>query len=410
MLTNNPEIKAGLCVLKKLEKFGQAYFVGGCVRDIILEQPSHDIDIATNCPMKFIEEKFETFDIGSNKDFGILCIKQEGFDFEVAQFRTDGDYSNGRQPDSVQFVNDFKEDAQRRDFTINSMALDSKGNLLDYFGGIQDLKDGVIRTVGNPIQRFDEDYLRMLRAVRFSARFGFEIEVPTMNAIIHRADKIMSLSVERIRDELLKMAELNGDKFCNAIERLMELHLLREIIPEISKYSGSNDIPLMFSNLRKTGPNTEANIPILLNLYKIKERFDIAERLKFSKHLISEINFCSTYAGLDTSNIPKSELIQLMASPHWRTFTKFNHATSDILSSIKQAECWQAIQEQYQSTNPLKRIRQVITGDLVMKVCSIPHGGRMVGKFLEKTVAWIADNDIHLDNKDEIESYINSLK
>lgn len=230
-----PMLKVGVEVLEKLSRYGDAYIVGGSVRDIIrgAEDNIKDIDIATNVPMEVTEKLFKTHDIGKNKDFGIVVIEYKGFDFEVANFRSDGTYSDGRRPESVKIEMSFKEDAKRRDFTINAMAIDSKGNIIDYFDGIKAIQNKILKTVGDPKQRFKEDYLRMLRSFRFASRLGFKIEDKTLNAIKRNAHNITKISQERILKELIKMAQQSGDKFADALIQMNDAGILQYILPEI---------------------------------------------------------------------------------------------------------------------------------------------------------------------------------
>lgn len=145
-----PLLKKAVEVLKILNKFGVAYIVGGTVRDIVLGKEFDDVDIATNVPISKIEELFSTHDIGQNKKFGLVVIEYKGENIEVANFRQDGTYRDGRHPETVKIVPDFKTDAARRDFTINAMAIDPEGNIIDYFDGMKDIQNKVLRTVGNP--------------------------------------------------------------------------------------------------------------------------------------------------------------------------------------------------------------------------------------------------------------------
>ena len=171
------ELSAGVKILKQINKAGyKAYIVGGVVRDIILGVKPGDVDIATNMPIDKIAEMWKTHDIGKSKDFGIVVVKQDGHSFEVANFRSDGKYLDGRRPEKVNIVGSFEEDAARRDFTINSMGINAKGEIIDYFDGKKDLKNKVLRTVGDPKERFGEDYLRMMRAPRIATKTDTEIE------------------------------------------------------------------------------------------------------------------------------------------------------------------------------------------------------------------------------------------
>lgn len=141
--------------------------------------------------------------------------------------------SSGRKPTSVKIEMSFKEDAKRRDFTINAMAIDSKGNIIDYFDGIKAIQNKILKTVGDPKQRFKEDYLRMLRSFRFASRLGFKIEDKTLNAIKRNAHNITKISQERILKELIKMAQQSGDKFADALIQMNDAGILQYILPEI---------------------------------------------------------------------------------------------------------------------------------------------------------------------------------
>ncbi|MBU0718712.1 MAG: CCA tRNA nucleotidyltransferase, partial [Planctomycetes bacterium] len=174
---------AALQIIKRLRAEGHtALLAGGCVRDRLLAQTPKDFDIVTDAPPERVKEIFpRARKVGAK--FGVMLIRKYGFDTEVATFRSDGTYSNGRHPDQVTFSSDI-EDAQRRDFTINGLFHDPIEDLvIDYVGGRADLEARILRTIGNPEQRFGEDHLRMLRAVRFASRLGFEIEPTTMAAI-----------------------------------------------------------------------------------------------------------------------------------------------------------------------------------------------------------------------------------
>ncbi len=194
-----------LAVLMRLREAGHvAYFAGGCVRDLLLGLPAKDFDVATDAPPDVVQKLFpNSHAIGAA--FGVILVRQRKSMIEVATFRTDGNYSDGRRPDSVRFTT-AEEDAQRRDFTINGLFLDPVADkIIDYVGGQADLQAKLIRAIGDPAKRFEEDYLRMLRAVRFAARLGFEIEPATAEAIRRNAPSIARISPERIADELRRI-------------------------------------------------------------------------------------------------------------------------------------------------------------------------------------------------------------
>jgi poly(A) polymerase len=218
----------------------RALFAGGCVRDLLLGQHPKDYDVATDARPEQVAALFDqTIPVGAA--FGVTLVVPSTGPIEVATFRKDGPYSDGRHPDSIAFC-DEREDALRRDFTINAMFQDpATGETLDYVGGQEDLKRGIIRTVGDPHQRFEEDHLRLLRAVRFASRLNFAIATETMEAIKDRASSIHETSAERIRDELLKM--LTEGNARGAFALLDETGLLSEVLPEVDQMKGIDQPP-----------------------------------------------------------------------------------------------------------------------------------------------------------------------
>ena len=244
-------------IVRTLRERGHlAYLAGGCVRDQLLGHEPADYDVATNATPQQVMEIFpQTFAVGAQ--FGVVLVplpKHEsgasavGPDeeipvVEVATFRSDIGYSDGRHPDEVRFTKDPREDVRRRDFTINGLLLDPITNeVLDFVGGRADLKAGIIRTIGDPEHRFAEDKLRMLRAVRFAARFAYRIDPATLSAMLRLAPQIDQVSRERVREELTKM--LTEGHARRAFELLDESGLLNEVLPEISKMKGVEQPPL----------------------------------------------------------------------------------------------------------------------------------------------------------------------
>lgn len=236
--------RAGHEVISILSLQGyKAYIVGGSVRDKLLGKEIKDIDVTTNAPMDKIESLFETHDIGKSKDFGIVVIKSpSGVMIEVAQFRKDEEYTDGRHPDVISILSTFKEDTKRRDFTINAMAYDSNNKLIDYHNGKKDLDMKKIRTVGDPNERFNEDKLRMLRAIRFATILNFDIESKTGEAINKHSKEIQEVSAERIKMELDKILESNNR--ANGIDMLFEYGLLFVILPELEMLLGCPQNPI----------------------------------------------------------------------------------------------------------------------------------------------------------------------
>jgi poly(A) polymerase len=210
--------------------------VGGCVRDLLLGRVPADYDVTTDATPEQVMALFpESVAVGAQ--FGVMLISRDGLKIEVATFRSDVGYSDGRHPDSVVYAKTPQEDVQRRDFTINGLLMrHDSGEVLDYVGGQADLQAKVIRAIGEPDRRFKEDKLRMMRAVRFAARFGFEIEAETFRAIRRHVAEIHQVSPERLREELTKMLTEGAAR--QAFELLDKTGLLQQVLPEIGAMKG----------------------------------------------------------------------------------------------------------------------------------------------------------------------------
>ncbi len=219
----------------------QALLVGGCVRDLLLGHEPADYDVTTDATPDQVMALFpENVAVGAQ--FGLILVPREALKVEVATFRSDVGYSDGRHPDRVIFSKTAEEDVQRRDFTINSLLMrHDTGEVLDYVGGQADLRAKVIRAIGEPDRRFTEDKLRMLRAVRFAARFGFKIESDTLRGIRRHVQEIRQVSPERLRDELTKMLREGAAQ--RAFELLDETGLLQQVLPEIAAMKGVEQPP-----------------------------------------------------------------------------------------------------------------------------------------------------------------------
>jgi poly(A) polymerase len=245
------QFAAALRIVETLRAAGhEAWLAGGCVRDLLLDREPQDYDVATSATPEIVLDMFpRTFAVGAH--FGVVLVADDDAITEVATFRSDGAYSDGRRPDTVRYTLSAEEDVQRRDFTINGLLLDPtvlasaednskesavREGVLDHVNGLADLDAGILRAIGNPTLRFEEDQLRLLRAVRFAARFNFTIEPATHAAIQQQAAKIANVSRERVRDELTKM--LTEGRARRAFELLDETSLLAELLPEVAKMKG----------------------------------------------------------------------------------------------------------------------------------------------------------------------------
>lgn len=223
-------------IIEILKKAGhEAYWAGGCVRDMLLGIEPKDFDIVTSAKPDVIEDLLEhTIPIG--KKFGVILAIKNNHHFEIATFRSDSGYSDGRRPDAIEFTN-AQEDAKRRDFTINALYYDpTEDQIIDYVEGQKDLRDGLIRFIGDPEERIKEDHLRILRAVRFKNAYGMQYHPDTYQAIKKHVHLIKDLSAERVRDELNKM--IMGKNCGQAFEELFEIGALELIIPELTLLKG----------------------------------------------------------------------------------------------------------------------------------------------------------------------------
>jgi poly(A) polymerase len=246
---DSPKYVAALRIAERLHQLGHAaWFAGGCVRDLLLNREPQDFDIATSATPELVQQAFpKTEAVGAH--FGVILVLDkfdgERITTEVATFRTEGAYADGRRPVEVSFSADPREDVLRRDFTLNGLLLDAlayeqggqiEDHILDFVGGRQDLAAGIIRAIGEPQRRFAEDKLRMLRAVRFAARLGFTLDPQTLAAIKTEASAIHQVSSERIRDELTKILTEGAAR--RGFELLDETGLLAEVLPEVARLQG----------------------------------------------------------------------------------------------------------------------------------------------------------------------------
>src|SRR6202166_194254 len=219
----------------------QGYLVGGCVRDLLLGREPSDYDVATDARPERVQELFpRSLAVGAK--FGVILVVEKGAQVEVATFRSDIGYSDGRHPDHVVYADSPQEDVRRRDFTINGLLMDPATlQVLDYVGGRADLRASIVRAIGEPRLRFAEDKLRMMRAVRFAARFAFRIEPETMAAAQSLAAQITQVSPERIREELTKLLTEGAAR--RGFELLDETGLLAVVLPDIAKMKGVEQPP-----------------------------------------------------------------------------------------------------------------------------------------------------------------------
>ena len=257
-ITNLPEVfTAALPVLKRINEAGyEAYFVGGSVRDLLLNRHIHDVDIATSAyPMEIKQIFKKTIDTGIKH--GTVTVLYEGESYEITTFRTESGYQDFRRPDHVTFVQNLSEDLKRRDFTINALAMDVDGNVIDHFDGLGDLDKHLIRAVGKAENRFHEDALRMMRAVRFMSQLQFTLEPETEQAISDNHELLSKISVELIRDEFVKMGIAPGS------QKAFQIFLDTGLSEEVPGFKGKKDNLALYPQLNFS-PTTEANLWALM--------------------------------------------------------------------------------------------------------------------------------------------------
>ncbi len=333
--------KLAFAIIRRLrDRNHKAFLVGGCVRDRLLRLRPKDFDVATDATPDRLFGYFPGASlVGAH--FGVVLVKEGPAHVEVATFRSEGDYSDGRRPDEVRFETDPALDAQRRDFTINALMEDPlSGELFDFVGGRADLAGRKIRAIGDAQRRFQEDHLRMLRAVRFAARLDFTIEEKTRAAIRQEAASVRTVSAERVRDELIRILTEGGAR--RGLELLDELGLLAHVLPEVKALQGVEQPPEFHPEgdvwahvllmLEKLGP---APIPLALGvlLHDVGKppTFRRADRIRFDGH--AEVGAAMAKDLLERLRFSKDEVEQVTALV--ANHMKFKDVTKMRASTLK---------------------------------------------------------------------------
>lgn len=376
----------------------QAFLVGGCVRDLLLGREPADYDIATDAtPDRVISLFPESVAVGAQ--FGVIIVPRDGHHVEVATFRSDIGSADGRHPERVVFTSSPEQDVQRRDFTINGLLMrHDSGRVLDFIAGQSDLHAGIIRAIGEPARRFAEDKLRMLRAVRFSARFGFRIEAETFAAIRLHAHEIGQVSAERIREELTKLLTEGAAR--RGMELLDESGLLKYILPEVAALQGIEQPPqyhpegdvwihtlLMLEGLPAGSPSTLAWGVLLHDVGKpptFKPISETGDRIRFNGHVDVGVRIAEVICErLRFSNQDSDQIFALIAN-HMRfkdvsrmrastlkrfiRLPRFDEHLSlhrlDCLSSHRQLDAYDFVRRTLEQT-PAEEIRpaKLLTGN-----------------------------------------------
>jgi len=304
-----------------------AWLVGGCVRDLLLGRTPKDFDVATSAtPSELLRLFPRAGQVGAH--FGVVLVHDGGAQVEVATFRSDLDYEDGRRPTAVHFETDPQQDVLRRDFTINALLLDPETNeVIDYVGGRADLAAGLIRAIGDPVRRFQEDHLRLLRAIRFAARLNFTIEPATFAAMKSLAPAIRMISVERVRDEISRILTEGGAR--RGLELLDTSGLLAEILPEVAALKGVEQPPefhpegdvwthtlIMLDGLRE--PSLELALGVLLHDIGKPATFRVADRIRFDGHVEKGVEIARQLLGRLRFPNAVMEQVEALIANHMR--------------------------------------------------------------------------------------------
>lgn len=425
--------KQALQIIKRLREHGyQALYAGGYVRDMLLKRESSDIDIATDAKPDVVESLFEkTLAVG--KAFGVIVVVIDGHEIEVATFRADGDYSDGRRPNSISFCS-MEEDAKRRDLTINGMFYDPiEDKIYDSVQGMEDLQAGIIRLIGNPEERIAEDKLRMLRVIRFAARFDFKIDFRTMQAVRDHAEEITQVSIERIADEIIKI--LRAGNFRKSLNWLKLCGLLDKILPEISALRGVDQPPqyhpegdvfehtvIALENLPKDASD-EVRMGVLFhdsgkpstmtiedrirfNGHDLKGKYiteEALKRLKFSNAFIERVSALveNHMKFMHAPNMRTSRLKRFLALPYFEEHLTVHYA--DCMASHKGLENYEFILSKLNTFKPEEiRPPKILSGKELLSM------GFKPGPLFKTILTEVEDRQLEgsITNTEEALSYV----
>ena len=320
--------EAATRIVSRLRSEGfPAYLVGGCVRDMVMGREPKDYDVTTGAtPTQVVEIFPDALTVGAQ--FGVVIVPHEAGNVEVATFRNDGVYTDGRHPREVRYAQTPQEDVQRRDFTVNGLLYDPLSDqVLDYVGGQTDIRAHRLRTIGDPVDRFSEDRLRMLRAVRFTARLGFKLDAAVLAAIRQLAPQIHAVSAERMRDEIVKILTEGPARV--GFELLDQSGLLAEVLPEIKRMQGVQQPPqfhpegdvwihtlMMLEGLRE--PTSTLGLGVLLHDVGKPPTFTIRERIRFDTHVEVGAKMAEEICGRLRISKRETERVVELVSHHLR--------------------------------------------------------------------------------------------
>ena len=390
-----PIFTAAFPVLKQLEQAGyEAYFVGGSIRDLILNRPIHDIDIATSAYPEEVKRLFpKTIDTGIKH--GTVTVLNDGASYEITTFRTESGYQDFRRPDHVTFVQNLAEDLKRRDFTINALAMNRAGEVIDLFNGLGDLQKHLIKAVGDPMKRFHEDALRMMRAVRFMSQLNFDLESQTKEAVSDLHQLLSKISVERIRDEFVKMG--TGINSRDAFKIFLQTKL-SESVPD---FAGKSDLLAIYPKL-KFNPSLETSLwSIIIILLKISDD-QIARFMRDWKN-----------SNAMTEKVRKIvALFDLISEKSPSDLELFNAGKDILLNTIDVAHILgqpvnsEALVDRYTAL-PIKSMSELAIDGQFLIANGIKPGpklGQILNQIKQKVISGELDN-----SEDEIQDYLQQI-
>lgn len=376
----------------------EAYAVGGCVRDMILKREPGDWDITTSAKPEETKELFEkTFDTGI--EHGTITVLLNGVGYEVTTYRIDGSYEDSRHPSEVEFTRNLTEDLKRRDFTINAMAYNDKEGLVDIFEGAQDLERKIIRCVGNAEERFGEDALRILRAIRFSAQLGFEIEDETKRGIQNLAHTLVHISAERIQVEMVKLLVSSNPDFINIA---YELGVTKVIFPEWDKGMKEGVGPQILKALKLIEEDKMLRIAILLYGTDEGSAKAILRRLKFDNETIKVVSRLVRFANAPITLDKRSTRYAMYEIGtdlfEWHLQVQCamiqakqeNDRTEAVKEALEQLEVMESLYREVIEKQQCTSLKQLaVTGnDLI--ACGVKQG-KEIGEVLHKLLLLVLD-------------------
>lgn len=424
---------------------GNSLIVGGAVRDFLMGIDPKDVDIATDVPVFDIEQRFDAYDIGKSKDFGIVTVNFKDHSFEVANFRKDGEYTDFRRPDSVQISQSFNDDASRRDFTINAIGIDANGCIIDPFNGQGDISNRLIKCVGDAVSRFTEDPVRILRMARFAARFDFNIDKETFDASIQCVDLISKVAMERIKLEFWKSA-CNGVVFERFLRTLEKIGMLNILMPEIMALKGKQQAVIhhpegcalchTYSAIKVSISNDPlVNFSILMHdigkapAYKFedgKHKFhghekigipiadSVCKRFKLSDFERKAVLFCVEHHmnAHRIDQLKNKKILSIVNSPFWCTLKMVMYADemSRLHASRGPEQFWNKVNAAEsivanlnQSSSATSRLNELANGYKIMMMTNAK--GKEVGRIKDAIHEFILDKNFNV-SQEEIDKKI----